>query len=309
MFRIDLNHAPTTLLIAVALLAGALLGLPATADAKKKKKDDPRVVTLTPFSSNVVAALGIKPVAIGDSLGDPGQYSRKLRKVPRLPLSHASNGPNLEQLVSYEPDLMLSERTWRAGHDAVRDLDIDVAELDPYRLKDTKRQVIAIGKLLREKKKAKKVAKKIVKQVRKQKRGANSGPKPRVLLILGVGQTPYAFLPNSWGGNLISQAGGELLTEGLTADGEDFLISGGYAQLSDEEILARNPDIIIAVPHGRAEDLDAIATNLREDETFKATNAGQNDRIYVTLDNRMLQASTKVAGMIKIVRRSWLQNR
>ncbi|KAB2851192.1 MAG: hypothetical protein F9K44_02390, partial [Hyphomicrobiaceae bacterium] len=43
--------------------------------------------------------------------------------------------------------------------------------------------------------------------------------------------------------------------------------------LADEQIIAMNPDVIIAVAHGRNEDLDTIAENLRNDPTFETTNA------------------------------------
>ncbi len=52
--------------------------------------------------------------------------------------------------------------------------------------------------------------------------------RPRVLLILGVGRTPFAFLPNSWGGDVVTQAGGRLLTGGRRVE------LGGFARISDE---------------------------------------------------------------------------
>lgn len=286
----------------VACVALAALAAAPMAHAAKQK----RVVALTPFSANVLADLGIKPVAIGESLGTDQHLDKKLNNVPRLPLSHASNGPNLEQLTALDPDLVFSERTWRAGHDAIENLGIDVIEADPYRVPYIRRGVEDIGAAVGEKRKAKKIAGRIADDV--VDAGKGIGDRPRVLMVLGVGQTPYAFLPNSWGGDVISRAGGTLLTEGLEADGSDLLVSGGYAQLSNEEILARNPDVIIAVPHGRTEDMDAIADSLRENEYFAATNAGENDRIYVTTDNSLLQASTGIAKTIRRVRSQYLQN-
>jgi iron complex transport system substrate-binding protein len=280
----------------------ALFALVGPAAAAK----DQRIVALTPFAANVLADLGVKPVGIGEGLGGEKHLDRSLRRVPRLPLSHASNGPNLEQLVELDPDLMLSERTWAAGHEAVEDLGIEVRELDPYRIAAAGKSIRAIGRLVDRKQQAKRLAERTAKQIRKSRRGISS--RPRVLMILGVGETPYAFLPNSWGGDLATRAGANLITDGLESEGSELLVSGGYAQLSDEEILIRNPDVIIAVPHGRAEDVDEIAARLREDETFASTNAGANDRIYVTLDNALLQAGTKVARTIRKVRREFLLN-
>jgi len=289
--------------VVLAALAIAALAIAPAAGAAKKDK---RVVALTPFSANVLVELGVKPVAIGEALGGEQHLSKKLKNVPRLPLSHASNGPNLEQLAAKDPDIMFSERTWRAGHSAVEDLGIDVVEADPYRVPYIRRAVEDIGAEIGEKKKAKKIGGRIADDVTKASKGIKE--RPRVLMILGVGQTPYAFLPNSWGGDLVTRAGGDLITEGLEADGSDLLVSGGYAQLSNEEILDRNPDVIIAVPHGRSEDMEAIAQSLEENEYFEETNAGANDRVYVTTDNSLLQASTGLAKTIKRVRSEYLLN-
>lgn len=294
------RRAAAALLIALAALA---LLAPAGAGAAKKK----RIVALTPFAANTLAKLGVKPVAIGEGQ-DGVKLDKRLRKVPRLPLSHSSNGPNLEQLAQRDPDIVLSERTWNAGHGAIRNLGIRVVEKEPYKVGQVARKVKAIGKLVGRSKKARKVGARIQKQVRRSTKGIDSNP--RVLMILGVGQTPYAFLGDSWGGDLVRRAGGSLLTDGLSNDGdEDLLVSGGFAQISDEEIIAFNPDVIIAVPHGRADDIDAIAESLREDETFEVTNAGQNDRVYVDTSGQMLQATTNPAGVISKIRRSYLLNR
>jgi iron complex transport system substrate-binding protein len=290
--------------IALTAALALLVALPAAAPAAKKK----RYVALTPFAANTLAALGKKPVAIGEGIGGRRELDRKLRNVPVLPLSHASNGPNLEQLAQYDPDVVFSERTWRAGKKAIRNLGIKVVEDDPARISSIKRKVMAIGKVVGERKKARKYAKRLTKGVKGATRHISS--RPRVLMILGVGQTLYAFLPNTWGGDLVKRAGGSLLTDGLASGDDDgLLVSGGYAQLSDEEILIRDPDVIIAVPHGRDEDMDEIADNLRDDETLAATSAGMNDEIHVVADNTLLQASTKAASTIKRVRSKYLHNR
>ena len=39
--------------------------------------------------------------------------------------------------------------------------------------------------------------------------------RPTVMLILGVGRTPFTFLPNSWGGDIVTKAGGQLLTAAI----------------------------------------------------------------------------------------------
>src|SRR5690606_4563065 len=116
-------------------------------------------------------------------------------------------------------------------------------------------------------------------KIKKAKKGARGGPK--VLMILGVGQTPYAYMRNSWGGDVITKAGGNLLTAGLDSTDPGIPGGGGYAQISDEQVIAENPDVIIAVPHGNADDIPEIKESLENDTAFQATNAGANRRIHV----------------------------
>ncbi len=297
-----------TVLTALAALAIVLaVAAPAADAAKGGKGERQRVVALTPFSANTLIKLGIRPVAIGEGQGGV-KLDPKLNKVPRLPLSHAANGPNLEQLAQYNADVVFSERTWRAGFSAIRGLGMQIVTADPYRVSSVPRKVRKVGKVVDKKRKAGKLADKIGRQINRATSGISSSP--RVLMILGVGETPYAFLADSWGGDLIERAGGDLLTDGLSNDGgDDLLVQGGYAQISDEQIIAMNPDVIIAVPHGRADDLGAIAENLRSDPAFEVTNAAQNGRIYVTTDSSFIQGNTNVAAIINKVRRDYLQNR
>jgi iron complex transport system substrate-binding protein len=287
--------------LALIGVVAACTALAAPAEAAKPK----RIVALTPFAANTLVRLGIKPVAVGKTPGNV-KLHRKLRKVRKLPLSHASNGPNLEQLAQLDPDLVFSERTWKAGHSAIRQLGIKVTDKDPRRVGQIPKRIRQIGKVVKRAKRAKKLARSTQKAIRKSRRNIRS--RPRVLMILGVGQTPYAFLPNSWGGDLVARAGGRLLTDGLTADGEGFMISGGFAQLSNEEIISRNPDVVIAVPHGRGEDRKEIADGLRNHPYIGMTNAGQNGRVYVTARNTLLQAGIDAAQTIKLVRKRFLRN-
>ena len=78
------------------------------------------------------------------------------------------------------------------------------------------------------------------------------------MLILGVGRTPFTFLPNSWGGDIVTKAGGELLTGGVSS-------GSGFERISDEVVVAENPDIIIAVPHANADDIPSLTDYLRDE--------------------------------------------
>jgi iron complex transport system substrate-binding protein len=276
-----------------AALALCGLGLPtATAHAA------PRVVALTPFTASTVTRLGVRPVAIGQTLGGGDQYLDELRGVPVLTLSHPL-GPNLEQLATFNPQLVLSSKTWQRGTPAMRRLGIKVYESDPASVAAVGRETRAIGALLGRTRAAAALAAKIEGDVAAARRGI--ARHPRVLLILGVGRTPYAMLANSWGGDVIRQAGGQLLSDGLTAP-------GGIARISDEIVVARNPDIIVAVPHGSPGDIPKLAAYYRNNPNWKRTSAVRNGRVYVATGNSLLQPYPGVASTIRDVRAKFLHN-
>jgi iron complex transport system substrate-binding protein len=257
-----------------------------------------RIVALTPFGANTLVKLGVKPVAVGQTLGGRDRLSPKLKGVEVLPLSHP-NGPNLEQLASLDPDVVLSSPTWAKGNESMGDLGIEVLIREPREVKGAFRETLAIGKLVGRKQRAKALVAGMKKRIAAATEDIEEHPK--VMLILGVGRTPFVFLPNSWGGDLITKAGGELVTGDVEAD-------SGFERISDEVVVASDPDVIVAVPHANADDIPDLTEYLRTNPAWAGTRAVQEDRIYISVDNSLLQAGTDVARTIRKVRRLYLQN-
>lgn len=279
-------------LAALALILA--FALPATSQAAPPK----RIVALTPFAANTLAKLGVTPVATGETLGGSERFSPKLKGVPTLPLSHP-NGPNLEQLASLDPDLVFSSQTWAKGNQAMEGLGIDVILHDPRSIDGAFADTFKIGTIVGRKHYARDLLQSMRKQVEAAEKGIEE--RPKVMLILGVGRTPFTFLPNSWGGDIVGAAGGKLLTGGVSS-------SSGFERISDEVVVAENPDIIIAVPHANQDDVPSLTEYLRSNPAWSSTNAARNGRVYVSVDNSLLQAGTDIARTIRKVRRAYLKN-
>ncbi|HWK30275.1 MAG TPA: ABC transporter substrate-binding protein [Solirubrobacter sp.] len=280
------------------LLASLAIAITTAALAAPAAEAAPRVVALTPFSASTITRLGVRPVAIGQTLGGTDQYIGSLRGVPVLRLSHPL-GPNLEQLAAYRPKVVLSSKTWQRGTPAMRRMGMTVYESDPNSVAAIGSETRAIGRVLGRTRAADQLARKIEADVAAAKRGIRS--RPRVLVILGVGRTPYAMLANSWGGDVVRQAGGTLLTQGLTSP-------SGTARISDEIVVKRNPDIIIAVPHGNPGSISKLASYYRNNPNWRNTNAVRRNRVYVATGNSLLQPYPGVASTIRDVRRKFLKN-
>ncbi len=281
-----------------AALAAALTLWAAGAGSAGATTPPKRIVALTPFAANTLVKLGITPVGIGQTVGGNERFDPRLKGVTVLPLSHP-NGPNLEQLVSLRPELVLSTKTWAKGNQAMAGLGIKVTTREPVRVNGVISKTLAIGRLVGRLPEAKRLVATIKAEIGRARKGITH--RPKVMLILGVGQSPFTFLPNSWGGDLVRKAGGELLSGGLTS-------GSGFQRISDEVVLAEDPEIIIAVPHGDPEDIPAIARYLENDPAWGATTAAKEGHIYISTDNSLLQAGTDVGKTIERVRREYLHN-
>ena len=283
--------APALLVVA----ASALLLAPFASAGKAPK----RVVALTPFAANTMANLGAQPVAVGQTLGGDRRLAPVLNRTRKLTLTHP-NGPNLEQLAKLRPKLVFTSSQWSKGSQAMRQLGIKVIRAEPTTIGQVYRQTKRIAKIMKRKAKGKRLVRQMKNQVRKNTQGIRS--RPKVMLILGVGRTPFTFLSNSWGGQIMRAAGARMLTGGATG-------SGGFARISDEVVVAENPDIIIAVPHANTDDIPAMIEYIKTNPAWELTDAAQNDRVYVSTDNSLLQAGTDLGKVIRKVRAQYLKNR
>ncbi|MCB0827704.1 MAG: ABC transporter substrate-binding protein [Solirubrobacterales bacterium] len=290
-------RAVRAVLLGVVLVAASSFMLAAPAEPAQAKSQ--RIVALTPFAANTMALLGVQPKAVGQTLGGDRRLLPVLSTTRVLPLSHP-NGPNLEQLAQIGPKVVFSSPRWAKGSEGMRQLGIKVIQADPKNLGAVYRQTRMISRVVGRQKKGRQLVRRMRKQLRKKT--ANIRRRPKVMLILGVGRTPYTFLGNSWGGQLIKRSGGRLLTGGATA-------SGGFARISDETVIAENPDVIIGVPHANTEDIPAMVEYIKNNSAWDSTNAVKNDRVYVSTDNSMLQAGTDVARVIGKIRKNYLNNR
>jgi ABC-type Fe3+-hydroxamate transport system substrate-binding protein len=289
------NLLPRGRALIVAVIALALLVAAPAAQAAPK-----RIVALTPFAANTLAQLGVMPVGIGDTLGGDKRFASNLRKAKRLTLSHP-NGPNMEELALLDPQLVFSSRTWMKGNETMRDLGIKVFNADPKNIADAYATTKMIGAKVGRAESAKLLAARLKSQVEKAAKGIRR--KPKTLVVLGVGRTPFVLLPNSWGGSIVEKAGARLVTGGVDRDDDD-----GFVRISDERILTANPEVIIAIPHGNADDMDEIAKFLRTNPAWKDSRAVKNKRLFVSGDNSLLQASTDIAAVIRKVRGKYLDN-
>lgn len=286
------------LIVALASLIVSLSAGPAAAAVAPGK-----VVALTPFSANAMALMGASPAAVGQTLGGDRRLAPVLRTTPVLTLSHP-DGPNREELALYQPELVFTSPQWARGRPMMETVvDVDnggrVVDADPRSVQGVYAKTRQIAALLGREARGRRLIKSMKRQVTKARRGIER--RVRVMMILGVGRTPFVFLENSWGGQVVKLAGGRLLTGGATS-------RGGHAKIGDDVVVDERPDVIIAVPHSDEENIPSVISYLRRNPAWRSTPAVRNRRVFISTDNSLLQAGTDIGRTIRIVRKQYLKN-
>ena len=100
----------------------------------------------------------------------------------------------------------------------------------------------------------------------------HGGESPKVLVLMGLPGSYLVATQNSYCGSLVELAGG---TNIFHDDTKDFLT------LSPEEMLIRDPDVIIRTAHGLPKEaLEMFANEFSTNDIWKLFRAVQNNRVY-----------------------------
>ena len=185
-----------------------------------------------------------------------------------LPLSHP-NGPNLEQLASLDPDLVFSSQTWAKGNQAMeRASGSTSSSTSPRSIDGAFADTFKIGAIVGRKHYARDApASRCAKQVARPRKGITRAPEgdadPR--------RRPHpVHLPPQQLGRRHRHQGRR-----RAADRRRRAPSSGFERISDEVVVAENPDVIIAVPHANEDDIPSLTEYLRTNPAWSSTTAAQ----------------------------------
>jgi iron complex transport system substrate-binding protein len=195
-----------------------------------------RIVSLAPSVTEILYAIGARDLVVGVSSAD--DYPPEVRHKPRV------GGVQLdyERLAALRPDLVVGlVSLQRTNLERLRGLGYRVLALDPRSLQDTYRAILLLGSVTGKAEKARQVVDRL--QERAQRIRAHlprSGPRPRVFVevwdqpFLTAGQGTFLH-------DLLGLAGGVNVFRELV----------GWPQVSEEQILRRNPEVILVLHPGR----------------------------------------------------------
>ena len=246
----------------------------------------PRIVTLMPFAADQLLEMGVMPVGV-PSLRGPMPES--WQGIPTVQLDH-SVGPNLEQLLSCEPDVIVTPSTYLQFVDVIRDMTkAEVVVMDVASIEDVFQNIRELGEMANVPLAAEHLCSSIQSSLNQK---VSLKESVDVLAIFGTPHSFFAFLPNSYLGDLVRYAGGTVGPEGLG----EHRVYKGLAPLTMESVVEFDPDALLVLFHGPEESSRAMFENDPLWSTLRAIREGHVK--YISDDLYAMRPGSNLQGAI-----------
>ncbi len=235
-----------------------------------------RIVSIGPSITEFLFALGAGPRVAGvDDFSDEPAAARQLEKVGAIKV-------NFEKVVSLRPDLVLSVKFSDGTIEKLAGAGLTVLVVDPQTIGDVARTAILLGRAVGADGDA--LAREIQKRVDDVRaKTSSASTRPRVYHEIDASDPTKIFTvgPGSYIHDLIEIAGGQNVAARATS---------AYPQLSAEEILRSDPEIIVLA----AADYSARPEQVAARAGWSAIAAVKNKRIVTIAPNLINRPGPRV---------------
>lgn len=211
-----------------------------------------KIVSLAPSATEMLFALGLgeRVVGVTDSCNYP-EESQSIEKVGGF------KGPNLEKIVAAEPNVVFSSTVSQETVEALDQAGIPVVVLNPQNIESIYQAIELMGKVCNSAENADQLVNDITARVNAVKeKVANIKDEDKKLVYYEVWhEPPMTVGPNTFLHEVIVAAGGKNLAEDSKTD---------WPSLSTEQIVERNPDIILLGHGGQKAEETELRTGFKD---------------------------------------------
>lgn len=255
---------------------------PAQAPASGPK----RIVTLTPALTEIVFALGAGDKIVGNTTycDYPAAATGKAKVGGAVP-----NSLNVERVVSLKPDLILLSALGQEPLVAqLRQLRLPVTFLQTVNVEDVFTTIASVGALLGREQQAERLIELNRRLFAETKARIAGRPRPKVFHL--IWQEPLMTAgPTSFLGQVLATGGGDNIFSDLTMD---------YPQVSHEQIVQRNPDVIL----GPEYEFKALTPEmLNSAPGWRSIKAVKTGRIYLLEDQIVSRPGPRIGLAVVLV--------
>jgi iron complex transport system substrate-binding protein len=242
------------------------------------------IISLAPSSTEILFALGVGDRIIGAT--EYCNYPEEALDIPRMGAFHQ---PNIELIVSLEPDLVLAASLHKETVEALEELGIAVLALDPHSFEEVYSNIETLAKATGREE----AGQALIEDM--QNRLAQL---TEILSELSEEDKPLVYYevwypdPMTVGGgtfidSMIKLAGGRNMAGNLS----------GYPIISEELLIDSNPDVIL---HGH---FDADSSAFGQRPGWESINAVKGDRIHFVDQDIVNRTGPRMVEAVEIMAR------
>jgi iron complex transport system substrate-binding protein len=251
--------------------------------------DEPprRIVTFAPSNTEIMFALGLGELLVGVS-GPFDNYPPKATEIEQVGgAGEFGVDPNVEKVVSLDPDLLLAIAGGEAWKDRLRELGIPVFTVNATDLDDLLSDILAVGELTGALTQAEALTARMRDQV--DEVGSALAGRAEVTCFLEVFYGPPLTTvgPNTFLFDLIDRAGCDPVTASARSD---------YPSWSLDRLVAESPDVYLVSSESGAS-LDAVAGR----PGFQAIEAVAEGRVYLVDSDLVSRPGPRVVDGLRLV--------
>lgn len=194
-----------------------------------------RIVSIGPSCTEILCALGL-----GDRIIAVDKYSDYPPEVVAKQKISKVMMPDPEEIIALNPDLVVYYHwgPWDPTIETLSNLGLTVIALHPKTIEDVIKNIRLLGAATGKTREAEALASTLSQRINEIKsKTSQVTVKPKVYIESWY-PPPWTFGPNTWGHQMIELAGG------VNAFGDAAV---EWVQTTDEEVIARNPDVIISL--------------------------------------------------------------
>lgn len=229
-----------------------------------------RIVTLSSSDTEIVYALGGSVVGRPTALG--AVQPPEAASVPEVGSAH---GILFEKLAALKPDLVIASPSLATQRATIEKLGAQVLFNSHNTFADIQASIRLYGRVLGQETKAEQLIQHMNASVTGLKKPASA---PKTLIVYGAPGSFVVALPTSYPGNFLELAGGKNVASSFPK----IDAMPQYAELSLERIIAANPDLILFIAHGDADEVKAsFKKEFESNAAWKNLSAVKNDRFEV----------------------------
>ncbi len=248
------------------------------------KEEPQRVVSLAPAITEDLYYLGLLDRVVGDTGYE--DWPSEVKDIPSVGGYGAY--ASLEKIASLKPDLIIADNAvlYKQGYLESLEKIAPVIIVAPKSLDEIPEAIELLGKAFNKKDKAKEVINEFNAKVDAMKELMKGKPKVKVLYVV-------------WNDPLTTAGGNTFISDiiGIAGGVNIFNDTKNWPQVSLEEVLVRNPDVIILTPHCGMTVEEAY-------KLFAGTSAVKNGRVYmIENENDLIHPSPRLIRGIETIAR------